>query len=332
MSTALETALLANRSRYNARFAEARHYQPRLDGDVFGRLLQSLAAPAAEAVAVAAPTALDAAVEALYDTCLDLLAHDLLGPAARSPWIAAGWEKLLPRLAGHLAADPRTVIGAVSNALYNLAATPGARPDQWLADMDRLAGAAPDLGSLLKAGQVCAWRAGLAQYRAGALAACRALPPAAACLALGLPPQGEKWLEAVLGRLEADPWYRPENGAPAEPGLRLVARTGAFRGFGGLFIAPPIVEPADNGFLVTDGEGVWLLIADAFGATFHRSAGLEAAPAQSLFSLDKKGRVSLGPLKADFPELGGATSWAVSASTLAVTVPYSHAVYLVARA
>jgi hypothetical protein len=333
MPNTLESALLANRSRYNSRFAEARHYQPRLDSEEFARLLRTLAAPIAEAVQAIAPPALDPVVEALYDICLDLLAHDFLGPNSRYPFIAAGWQQALPKLARYLASDPRAVIGAVTNALYNLSLTPGARPADWLADVITLAGLEPELDALLKAGQVCAWRAGLAHYRPDALALCRSLPAALACAALGLPASGQPALDAALTRLAADPWYRPAVGVAGAAQLKIVARAGAFRGFGGLFLAPPIVEPAGEHFLVTDGEGVWLLTADAFGATFHRAARPDASPPTATgFRINRAGKVSLGKTEAAFPQLAGSTSSAGNAVTLAVTAPYSHAIYLVARA
>src|SRR2546423_1862172 len=81
------------------------------------------------------------------------------------------------------------------------------------------------------------WRAGLAHYRAGALAVCAQLPPALARAALGLPPDARIGLEDLIARLMADPWLEPATLAgPAHAReLRIVARAGAFRGFGGLF-------------------------------------------------------------------------------------------------
>ena len=162
-------------------------------------------------------------------------------------------------------------MGALTNALYNLAQTPGARGREWLEGMRALALQCADVAILLKVGQVLAWRAGLAHYRAGALAVCAQLPPALARAALGIPPDEHIGLENVLARLAADPWLDPARPA-REPALRIVASAGAFRGFGGLFLAPPNVASAGGQFVVLDGEACWLLAAEAFGATFHRMA------------------------------------------------------------
>ncbi len=327
----LAQVLAANRGRYNAKFAEARHYQPKLEGEIFAELLRTLVAPIVEATA---PEATETVTEALYDISLELLAQDFLGPNSRYPAIVSGWTHVLPKLARHLANQPRAMIGAVTNGIYNLSLTPGARPGAWMNDLLALGKVCEDTPTLLKAGQVCAWRAGLAHYRAGALALCKDLPPVVAHLALGLSADDSQPLDVLLGRLETDPWYRPgSNDIATEPQLKIVARVGAFRGFGGLFLVPPIVEPAGEGFLVTDGEGTWLLMADAFGATFQRmSRPNTQPPMETPFKINRSGTISGQRLIAPFPELAQSTSTAGNTHTFAVTVPYSHAVYLVAVA
>jgi len=327
----LAQALAANRSRFNAKFAEARHYKPKLEGEVFAELLRTLVAPIVESVYSVQPFALEPVTEALYDLSLELLAQDFLGPNSRYPVITSGWTHVLPKLARHLASDPRPIIGAVTNGLYNLSLTPGARPGAWMNDLLALNEVCDDVPSLLKAGQVCAWRVGMAHYRAEALALCQNLPPRIALLSLGLPADSTQTLDSVIHRLQADPWFRPASEAATPPTLTIAARVGAFRGFGGLFLVPPIVEPAGDGFLVTDGEGTWLLTADAFGATFQRIARPDSQPpVDTPFKLTRTGKVSVNKQEATFPELEQSTSNAGNAHTLAVSVPYSHALYLVA--
>lgn len=328
----LAQALAANRARYNAKFAEARHYKPRLDPQIFSDLLRDLVAPIVEAVASTNPEAVEPVTEALYDLSLDLLAQDLLGPNSRYPMLAAGWANGLPRLARHLAVQPRPVIGALTNALYNLSLTPGARPAAWLTTWLSLADECPDVPTLLTTGQICAWQAGMAHYRAQALALCQSLSPRLARLALGLPVDSDQPFDSVLNRLQTDPWYHPiPEAQPSPPEIKIAARVGAFRGFGGLFLVPPIVEPAGDGFLVTDGEGTWLLMVDAFGATFQRMARPDSQPPiDTPFSITRAGKVSAKKQSNTFAELELSTSTAGNAHTLAVSVPYSHAIYLVA--
>lgn len=326
--------LEAGRDRFNAKFAEARRQRPRLDSAAFLEVLAGSVAPVVDAVHAAAPDRTALAAEALYDLALDLTGQDLLGPAARSAPVAAGWLALLPRLGRFLAEAPRSVASAITNALYNLAHAPGARPDEWTGRMLALADHCPDAKRLLIAGQVAAWRAGMAHYRAGALDLCRTLPLPIARVALGLPAEPEP-LDSLIQALTADPWLKPEmlgHSSPVARSLSIVARAGAFRGFGGLFLRPPLVACAGEHFLVSDGEDSWLLAADACGATFHRMSGVPTTSAPSPFTLGKDGVVRAAGRSKRFTELAEPTSHAGNATTLAVTTALSHSVFLVAVA
>jgi hypothetical protein len=185
----------------------------------------------------------------------------------------------------------------------------------------------------------------MAHYRLSALDLCRDLPPPVALTALGLSPQAEHPpLDTLIDSLKANPWLSPASNLQSPTPLRLapgaivsnyqlqiVSRVGAFRGFGGLFLEPPLVWPADDDFVVSDGEGTWLLMADVFGATFHR-ADIKAPSLKtsSPFTINKAGSVSFGKTSRAFPELANANSSAGNNTTLAVTTPFSHAVYLIA--
>ena len=337
--------LEANRSRFNARFAEARRIQPRLDPLIFAECLRSTVAQVVEAVHHVRPEKAAEAAEVLYDLSLDLLGQEFLGPNSRYPFIVEGWRFLLPRLSRFIAGSPREFVGSTTNALYNLSTTPGARPGEWAASLLKLVEVCPDAPTLLRAGQVAAWRAGMAHYRLSALDLCRDLPPPVALTALGLSPQAEHPpLDTLIDSLKANPWLSPASNLQSPTPLRLapgaivsnyqlqiVSRVGAFRGFGGLFLEPPLVWPADDDFVVSDGEGTWLLMADMFGATFHR-ADIKAPSLKtsSPFTINKAGSVSFGKTSRAFPELANANSSAGNNTTLAVTTPFSHAVYLIA--
>ncbi|MCC7358321.1 MAG: hypothetical protein IT317_02520 [Anaerolineales bacterium] len=339
VSGAFAAALANHRSRFNAQYAEARRWRPNLDGPAFQAHLADVVAPVIEEVAALVPAKAEAAAEALYDLSLELIGQEFLGPRARNPVIGLGWQRLLPPLAAHLAADPRRFTGALTNALYQLAATPGARAEAWMAEVLTLAPLCVDTASLLAAAQVAAWRAGLAHYRRSALQVCRRLPGRLAVAALGepglKPPTGPR-LETALARLYDDPWLAPAQALAGQSGerrMQLVARVGAFRGFGGLFLAPPKVSSPGGQFVVDDGQGQWLLHADRFGATLHRAATPPTEPEVTQapsYRLDSRGKVTRGKHSATFPELAGSQSSAADATTLAVTTPLSHVVYLVA--
>jgi hypothetical protein len=90
---------------------------------------------------------------------------------------------------------------------------------------------------------------------------------------------------------------------------------------------------ADGQFFVSDRESCWRLTADLFGATLHR-LGESPPPGEddgrAAFRISRAGKVSWGKLRGDFDEFREVRSAAGDATTLAVTLPMSHRVYLLA--
>jgi hypothetical protein len=325
--------LKSNRDALNAKFAQAKQTHPNLDPTTFKDLLLETVAPIVESVDQHTPATTREVATILYDVALDLLTQDFLGANSRYPFIAQGWRDLLPHIPQHIAAAPRDAISAMTNALYNLSLVPNARPQEWIASMCALAPLANDAPSFLQAGQIAAWRAGLAHYRVDALDLCKKIEPSLARAALGLPTTNAIPIETLVARLSADPWLRPENvreQASDARTLKIVARVGAFRGLGGLFQSPPLVMAMGDLFVVKDGESVWLLVADCFGATFHRADGTSPKPNLAPFDLDRRGKVTLGKSNQTFSELDGWVSAASTRTTLAATTDLSFAIFLIA--
>jgi hypothetical protein len=327
-------ALRRGRDRYNTKFALARRSFPALEGENLGEHLRAYVAPV---VAAVAPDAQDETFDALYDISLELLGKEFFGPRARYPAVLAGWTKLLPAAPQLLAQEPRRVAGAITNALYNLAAEPNAKTATWLEEMQDIAPHCAGVNEFLTAGQVLAWRAGLAQYRESALSAARALPEELARRVLALSPAAPPLSEAIT-RLEQDPWLDPARikaGPPERHWLQVMASAGGFRGFGGPFLTPPTVVCQDGKLIVSDQESSWLVTADLFGATLHRlGAALPSnAPSQSnpSFTINGLGKIEHGPISQTVNWLAGSSSSAANETTLAATLPLSHLLFLVAR-
>jgi len=162
------------------------------------------------------------------------------------------------------------------------------------------------------------------------------LPASLALAAVGVAANGN-WPEIRM-RLLADPWYDPSaatagNGQASR--VQVIAQAGAFRGFGGVFVEPPRVASTGEHFLVRSGEESWLLTADVFGATFHRSNLAEFESAEKATKLPASLRVSDSKLswKDERFEIGGLgkfTSSAANDTTLALTSELTHSVILVA--
>lgn len=336
ISDALSGILRAERNGFNARFAEARYIHPNLNGDDFAAFLADTLDPLIVAVAAVQPNAVHDATCTAYDAGLELVGQQLAGPKAKLRHIEEGWQSLLVAAAERVCEAPERVIAATSNALHNLETTGAARPDFWIAELKRLTPSCPDTETWLRAGQVLAWRAGLACYRESALAVADTVPEHLANEAVGGVPDSD-WSN-VRARLEVDPWFDPSvtpaSSAPrATPDLRVAKRVGSFRGFGGLFAEPPTVATRDGQIVAHSAGEAWTVFADCFGATFHRAATVGAGEPRldcgSHISVSGT-TVTLGESTLELPELGRFTSAARTEHTLALTGQLSHALVLVA--
>ncbi|MEW5723118.1 MAG: hypothetical protein AB1896_08430 [Thermodesulfobacteriota bacterium] len=330
----LAEALARGRDRFNAKFAQARRVCRNLDPAAFADFLGRVVEPIVRATALEAPAAADAVTEALFDLALELLSRDHFNPAFGIDQV---WREMLPLLPRLLIHDPRGLAAGLSNAVYNLTLEVGARAEKWTAAMLKTAPLCRDADEFLRAGQVLAWRCGLAHYRASALEVWAGLPDRLKYFTLGLDPsEPAASLEEVRRALD-DPWRRPENlGRKTERLLVLAGPVGGFRGFGGQFLHPPEVTRAEDGLYAFDGEYCFSLHADAFGAMLRRF-GKDLPPGagladQGAFTLSRTGEVDRDGRTARFPVLSDASSWAADGSTLAVTLERSHYVFLVALA
>ena len=160
-------------------------------------------------------------------------------------------------------------LGMLSNAAIHLGGVAGARTRQWQDEMAAIAPQVATLAQLRAVGQVLAWRAGVAHFRLGAIAAADTLPPALALAAFGEPQLD--WPSLARATVARSP------GAAMPDGIEF----GAFAGLGGEFATPPQVRATDDGFIVSAGERFYLLVADAHGAVLHGASADEYAQASS---------------------------------------------------
>jgi hypothetical protein len=335
ISGPLADALKRGRESFNARFAVARK-AGKVDGDALLAHLAENVDPIVRAVHGEFAEKVDSVTLELYDLSLALFASSLLGPGAKSPAVADAWRTLLPRAAKLLAREPSRVAGSVTNAVHNLAAnaaTQGTQPAMWTSAMIELAPWCGAVQALLDCGKVLAWRCGMVQYRAGALAAARQLDASLASKALGV---RSALNAAALDRLAADPWLLPQDaaGAASNPRRLSVRKTaGDFRGFSGAFIRPPVVANVEGELLVSDGEFTWSLLTDVFGTHMQRvdRPGPPPGRAAKGVTFDGSGIITWDNASARIDDLANISSLACDGATLAVTIPTSHHVFLLAR-
>ncbi len=328
VSDRLGSVLQATRDDLNHRFADVRRANAGLDGQAFLSFVAESIDPLAQAVPAGNAERIRSVVDAAYDIGLELFSKGLVGGQARSRQIEAAWREVATATGGLLAASPRRLLAALTNAVVNLEGE-GGRAEEWVARMATIAPRCGDLETLLRVGQVAAWRAGLAHHRSGALAVADGLDEGLVRAALDV--RSGSWNELRVG-FHNNPWFDP-NGERS--GLRLVAEVGAFRGFGGLFRQPPQVAAAEEQFLVRSGAEHWLMTVDLYGATFHRATAgeFEQAAQNRAWPRDlelKRGTLVRGGQSLALPVLEQPNSLVASAYTVAATTPHSHTITLVA--
>lgn len=337
VSEAFASVLRSGRAEFNGRFAESRRLYPELDGVAFSEFLENTADPLVIATAKVTPERVSEVATAVYDAGLELVGQKLAGPGARDRMIEECWRRVLVPAASIIVTSPERCIRAISNAIHHLSTTPGARPDQWMTILEQYGPQCGNTDTLLRLGQLAAWKAGLAHFRLGAIAAADAMPPSIVLAALGVAPSSE-WSE-IRKSLLADSWFDPSstktNDKDRNSPLRVMAQVGGFRGFGGFFLEPPKVSADGDHFLVRSGEECWLLTADLFGTTFHRASLPEFEVSDQNAKLPAglqitDSKLVFGGQRFEIPSLGRFTSAAANATTLALTSELTHSVILLA--
>ncbi len=326
VSPVLERILRERRHAYNFRVSEARSRFPHLNATDAASFFVNDLAPLIDALSTLPSVGSDQ-LESICDIAVEVGAKAtglrLLGVNAVEPWVTELWRNTFPALAQHIAANPLAVITELSHATAQFSAHRASRPQQWLQLLKVHGPKAADLAQLRSLGKVFAWRSGLAHYRTGALAAADQLPTELVEAALQIPaPQSwAEWRDA----LNASRWP----GSLVEA-TGVLAKVGAFRGFGGVFLEPPTLATCDGDLIARSGGDAWTICADLFGATLHRTQD-HGEPAGVTC---EEPVLILGDfvfLPSQAVELGAAapvTSAVQQGNILAITTNNSHAVWL----
>jgi hypothetical protein len=286
-------ALATLREAINQRIAAVRLQGTAIDGPALLAHVRERIQPVAVAVAETFPERLRAATWALLEVSLELFQAGYWGRTTTCDELDELWEKVLPAVARHVARDPQRVAAALSNAVLRLATGESLRAAMWLRQLRELGAECQSVDELLEVGQILAWRSGMPQLRSGALAKLRTLRVDLAVQTLGCCPRpnaagriADHW-QTLLGRLESDVWFDPApylaeiHGPPVEHAElrqwgaaagepRLMHMAGAFRGYGGAFLAPPILFEYEQAVYVSDRVTVWRIGVDLYGTYLHR--------------------------------------------------------------
>jgi hypothetical protein len=318
----------ADRAQFNQRVTEVRRRFPAFDTGAFAQFLQTEVDHLIRAVAQVMPERARAAAIVAYDLALELVSLALAGPGARSVLVNQSWQTLAPQYVLLLARHPAEVLGMLSNAVINIGKVPDARPLQWIAEMGQLASLVNTVPEMQAAGQILAWRAGLAHLRIGAIQAADELPEALAHAAFRIA-DGTPW-SAARECLLTNPWS-PATAADADM-LQAGREIGRFSGFGGEFAQPPLVQACTEGFFVNSAAYYGLLVADLHGAVLH-GASKEEFDNAKIFRFPETGtlsgsRLAIGQRSIELDLPAGHIALSCNAHTIAVTSPFSHAIRL----
>ncbi len=329
----LAASLEANRDRFNSLAAKAFHNSPGLDPVEFSALLRGPVQAIVDAVgAVASDRAIRTAAR-LFEVSLTLFSQGYLGPRSRGPLVQALWEHLLPVLAPLLALNPGQVAGALSNIAVNMGQEDPGVGQRWIRRLHSISPSITTVEHLLDASLVLAWKAGLPHFRESAIERWKGLPDSLKLLCMGIAPEDIQPPPDILEQALSNPWHPPHlAGKKAAARLLVVGRLGRFRGLGGQFMEPPLVAGEGNRIIAYDGEGSFSVWGDCFGLSLRRIQGEAMASGKGYagFSIDSSGTVTCGSIRLQIPPLAGYSSFASTASTLAVTLPHSHSIYMVA--
>jgi len=329
---AFAAVLSVRRAEFNAWAAQARRTYPGFDQQALGRFLTEFADPVVNSVAAVAPECASDVASTAMRMGLDLVGERMFDAGARAEALAQAWTGVAPGYAALVARHPAQVLGLLSNAMLHLAALPGVNTARWAREMRTLAAQVTSVAQLRALGQVLAWRAGAAHYRVGAIAAADSLPEALALMALRVT-DGSSWRQARAALLH-DPWWH----AASDPDAASARKIGAFAGFGGAFAAPPLVRVAHGDhpcFVVRSGESGFWLHADAHGAVLLPARANDfdtavEAPGAGSYAV-RDGQLVVGPQAVTLDMPAEKLALCMTATTLAVSSPYSHAIVLVAR-
>ena len=333
-------SLDADRDSFNQRFRLASMHGPTLDRAIFFSHLTHRVEPIVAAVHAMFPERTRSVVSELYDVSLDLFRKGYFGNESRLPALDQLWTQILPAMPYLIARDARKLVGALSNALIYLVAQPSTRVQFWLAEVARIAVDCQSSAELLDATAILVWRCGMAQFRPGALLRLQSLPRQIAmkCLAVEPSTAPKDW-EQLLVHLVDNEWFDPQSSADGKTHVGVVQCVSGFRGFGGHMMNPPSVGIHDGYVVVRDEKSAWRLYADCYGWYLHRigeanefDMAVRSRTDKVAVCIDESGRVQWDKTQVKFKHLAGAASQAFDGRTLAVTLPTSYHVFLIANA
>lgn len=311
---------------YNARANEVLRLHRKVGPQTLMEVLGELVAPAFDAISKSHSGAAEEQVrllDTLVDVAFRLTSLDLLGPQRRLESPTVLW-RCFPEIGEGLIQDPE-LIRDLSNAAIGLGTTSDSLALNWVDALLSLNLQSPQ--TLRLAGQVLAWRLGVARWRESAIDAWRHLPDPLKTQVLDAPNSTDILkLEQHLKR----PFVKPGEGRLE---LQVHHRVAGFSGFGGPFTEPPLVWASGPDVFVADSQREFRVIADYFGAELLRVRRQSKSGPSNTPGFDFDNGVihrRADNMSRTFPGLAKATEVALGEHFVAVGLPHSHFVWIIA--
>jgi hypothetical protein len=332
LTGAFADLLREHRDLFNTLYAFGKANVPPVADEEFRQVLRDFVAPVVEAIAPAFPEQALPVARHLFELSQELLGRKFLGPAAKIPALPKLLSDLLIRLGSFTAAAPAIVPGLFCNALCRLSRVAPGAGARWV---DQMAEAGKHLASvddLLAYGRTLAWTLGIPDFRESALAQLPGLPLPLVAKTFGFPENALVNIDVLCHNLRTFPWLKPHQALIPEPRVELmpVGMSGGFAGFGGPFHHPPEVFVSEGRIVGIDAENARCLQADVFG---HSWGPLQA----EMPTIDRAGTATgtkngamleFHGKRLEIPVFSHCTSVAFSDTTVALTIPFSHQVFL----
>lgn len=295
-----------NREELNTRFRVMRRRFPQIEPTILSLALADVLNPIQGA---------SEAHSQLYSSLYDLvLLHTGRGALRDDSGLSVLLKESFSSLAPFLLEQPKTLPGALSNAVENL----GVNGSKFAKQLVQVAKYARSAQHIIDAGALLAWRLGEARLRERALKLIPTLPARAVLESLYLSSWHEDSLPFLSLSLQVNSWRHPDSLFTDEtlqkiPGLspseratlrhqliqtplvppsswRRIARVGDFVGFGGQFLSLPIIlqNTSKHQILIESAGKTFVIYADMFGSVCHAEDVADPTPNFASPIKDKK--------------------------------------------
>lgn len=331
--------LKENREKLNSLFSFYKFSYPVLEKEVVFFYIQYVIEPFFEKNANRGKEQLSAFLITLYEKILELIGKNFLGNSGRYPFFENKFIQVLENSNDWMFQNPDLYLSSTCNVILKIGVRDILKLETWFNKFIALAKKVSSLHELFLAGKIVAWVCGMPEYRQVALEIAEKLETELLEIAFANSNVRNINREKLLARLKADPWLSIDNAMKENSPKKnfLLRRVGSFRGFGGEFLCPPSVEILHDEFIVYDKKNFYVLFTDIFGShlqriseeTYLKLLEEKSETAPSNFLLTKQGKIKNKTDELEYKPLANYSSYAANNSTLCITSPYSHNLFVV---